>query len=58
MNEFKREKVFNDLLIEMCETQIRYEFLEKANFVTSSKKTKLEEKLSIDSDQNDTEGYD
>jgi len=44
MNEFKREKVFNDLLIEMCETQIRYEFLEKANFLTR-KNTKFEEDL-------------
>lgn len=30
---FKKEKVFNKLLLEICETEIKHEFLEKSDFL-------------------------
>lgn len=30
---FKKEKVFNRLLLEICETEIKHEFLERSDFL-------------------------
>ena len=38
---FKKERIFNDLLMKICETEIRHEFLEKAHLlVKSTRETK------------------
>ena len=33
---FKKEKVFNKLLLEICETEIKHEFLEKSDFLVQN----------------------
>ena len=48
-NDFKKEKVFNDLLITICESQVKEEFLEKANFIARQEESD-DNDLSIESD--------
>ena len=40
-NKFKKDKIFNDLLLEICQTEIKEEFYEKVKVLYKRESKKL-----------------